>query len=45
MDEQVLDTIIHMQGGLVLTELPKDTEDWKNVKDINLMHNEFIWFT
>jgi hypothetical protein len=40
MDEHVLDTIILMQGGLVLTELPKDIEDWKNVKEINLMHNE-----
>ena len=40
MDEQVLDTIILMQGGLVLTELPKDIEDWKNVKEVNLMHNE-----
>jgi hypothetical protein len=40
MDEHVLDTIILMQGDLVLTELPKDIEDWKNVKEINLMHNE-----
>ncbi|KAE8007901.1 hypothetical protein FH972_004458 [Carpinus fangiana] len=40
MDEHVLDTIILMQGGLVLTKLPKDIEDWKNVKEINLMHNE-----
>jgi hypothetical protein len=40
MDEHVLDTIILMQGGLELTELPKDIEDWKNVKEISLMHNK-----
>ncbi|XP_030955396.1 protein SUPPRESSOR OF npr1-1, CONSTITUTIVE 1-like [Quercus lobata] len=28
-----------MQGGLVLTKLPKD-EDWKNAKEIYLMDNE-----